>query len=72
MSTTLLYQMFGIRGYQYRKADFFDGRACFTIEQPRERYRCSACGSAQVHAQGHKERFYPYGKTYTQTIGEQD
>ena len=22
--------------------------------------------------QGHKERFYPYGKTYAQTIGEQD
>ena len=22
--------------------------------------------------QGHKERFYPYGKTYAQTISEQD
>jgi hypothetical protein len=22
--------------------------------------------------QGHKELFYPYGKTYVQTIGEQD
>jgi len=22
--------------------------------------------------QGRKERFYPYGKTYAQTIGEQD
>jgi hypothetical protein len=22
--------------------------------------------------EGHKERFYPYGKTYAQTIGEQD
>jgi transposase len=49
--------MFGIRGYEYRKTEFFNGRACFTIEQPRERYRCSACGSAAVHGQGHKERF---------------
>lgn len=57
MSTSLLYHMFGIRGYEYRKAEFFKGRACFTIEQSRERYRCSECGSAAVHAQGHKERF---------------
>jgi transposase len=57
MSTSLLYHMFGIRGYEYRKTDFFKGRACFTIEQPRERYRCSECGSAAVPAQGHKERF---------------
>jgi transposase len=57
MSTSLLYQAFGIRGYEYCKTDFFKGRVCFTIEQPRERYRCSECGSAAVHAQGHKERF---------------
>jgi transposase len=57
MSTSLLYHMFGIRGYEYRKVDFFEGRACFTIEQPRERLRCSECGSAAVHAQGHKDRF---------------
>ena len=57
MSTTLLYQAFGIRGYEYRRTEFFEGRVCFTIEQPRERYRCSMCGSAAVHAQGHKDRF---------------
>jgi len=57
MSTSLLYQAFGIRGYEYRRTDFFEGRVCFTIEQARERYRCAACGSAAVHAQGHKERF---------------
>jgi transposase len=57
MSTSLLYHMFGIRGYEYCKTDFVEGRACFTIEQPRERYRCPECGSAAVHAQGHKDRF---------------
>jgi transposase len=57
MSTSLLYNMFGIRGYEYRKVDFFEGCACFTIEQPRERYRCSECGSPDVRAQGHKDRF---------------
>jgi transposase len=57
MSTSLLYQAFGIRGYEYCRTDYFEGRVCFTIEQPRERFRCSECGSAAVHAQGHKDRF---------------
>ena len=57
MSTSLLYQAFGIRGYEYCRTDYFEGRVSFTIEQPRERYRCSECGSAAVHAQGHKDRF---------------
>ena len=57
MSTSLLYNAFGLRGYQYRRTEFFEGRVCFTVEQPRERYRCPDCGSAAVHGQGHKERF---------------
>jgi transposase len=57
MSTSLLYQAFGIRGYEYCRTDYFEGRVFFTIEQPRERYRCSECGSAAVHGQGHKDRF---------------
>jgi transposase len=57
MSTSLLYNMFGIRGYEYRRVDYVEGTACFTIEQPRERYRCPECGSPAVHAQGHKDRF---------------
>lgn len=56
MSTTLLYTMFGIRGYEYRRTDYQGGAACFTVEQPREKYRCSECGSAAVNAQGYKER----------------
>src|ERR1700724_4499781 len=57
MSTSLLYQAFGVRGYVYRRTDFFEGRVCFILEQPRERYRCPECGSAAVHAQGNKDRF---------------
>jgi len=57
MSTTLLYQMFGLRGYEYRRTEYHRGTACFVIEQPRQKYRCSECGSASVHAQGHKDRF---------------
>jgi transposase len=57
MSTSLLYHAFGIRGYEYGSTDFIEGRVVFSIEQPRQRYRCSECGSAAVHAQGHKDRF---------------
>jgi transposase len=57
MSTSLLYHMFGIRGYEYSKTDYFKGRASFVIEQPRDRLRCPECGSPAVHAQGHKDRF---------------
>ncbi len=57
MSTSLLYHGFGVRGYHLRRTDFVEGRVCFTIDQPRESYRCPACGSAAVHAQGHKDRF---------------
>src|SRR5437868_1968122 len=57
MSTSLLYNMFGIRGYDYRRTDYHDGAACFAVEQPREKYRCPVCGSAAVNAQGHKDRF---------------
>ena len=57
MSTSLLYHSFGIRGYEYRRVDYFEGRACFTIEQPRERLCCPECGSPAVHSQGHQDRF---------------
>src|ERR1700739_2311995 len=57
MSTSLLYHAFGIRGYEYRRTDFFEGRVCFSLEQSRERYRGPECGSAAVYAQGHKDRF---------------
>ena len=50
MSTTLLYNMFGIRGYEYRRTDYYQGTASFVVEQPREKHRCSECGSAAVHA----------------------
>ena len=58
MSTSLLYQAFGVRGYEYHRTDFVGGQVCFTVEQARDRYRCPTCGSPVVHAQGHKERIW--------------
>ena len=58
MSTSLLYQRFGIVGYRYVKQEFAAGMTTFRIEQPRERLRCSHCGSDAVWAQGGVERFF--------------
>ena len=58
MSTSLLYHRFGIVGYRYVRQAFEDGMTTFRIEQPRERLRCSHCGSADVWAQGGVERFF--------------
>lgn len=58
MSTSLLYHGFGLRGYRYVRQTYQEGKVIFHIEQPRERLRCSACGSANVWAQGSVERTF--------------
>jgi transposase len=58
MSTSLLYHGFGIVGYHYVSSSFQEGQVTFRIEQPRERHRCSACGSAEVWDQGGVERTF--------------
>ena len=56
MSATLLYHAFSIRGFDYRCTAHVEGATGFFIELPREKYRCSECGSAAVHSQGSKVR----------------
>lgn len=58
MSTSLLYHAFGLVGYHYRSQSFEGGRVTFRIEQPRERHRCSLCGSDEVWDQGGVERTF--------------
>ncbi len=68
MSTTLLYRRFGVPGYHYASQRFEPGITTFRIEQPRERWRCSHCGSAEVWGQGGSERNFrtlPIGKQPT-------
>ena len=56
MSTSLLYHGFGVRGYRYVKTEYVEGEVSFTIEQPRESYRCAACGSKEVIGRGQNVR----------------
>lgn len=68
MSTSLLYHRFGLVGYHYVRQDFVEDMTFFRIEQPRERLRCSHCGSQDVWAQGGVERTFqtlPIGKQPT-------
>ncbi len=65
MSTSLLYRRFGVPGYRYASQILEPGSTTFRIEQPRERWRCSHCGSAEVWGQGSVERNFrtlPIGK----------
>lgn len=52
MSTSLLYHGLGLRGYRHLRTRFEKGTIVFVIEQPREKYRCSHCGSAHVTSRG--------------------
>jgi transposase len=58
MSTSLLYHAFGIRGYDFVKTEFSEGRVVFTIRQRPHTYRCAACGTRQVAPRGHQERTF--------------
>jgi transposase len=58
MSTSLLYHAFGLVGYRYVRQEFREGQVIFHIKQPRERLRCSDCGSADVWVQGSVHRTF--------------
>lgn len=58
MSTSLLYHRFGIVGYRYVSQHFEAGMTTFRVAQPRDKLRCSHCGSQEVWAQGGVERSF--------------
>jgi len=58
MSTSLLYHRFDIVGYRYVSQNFEAGMTTFRVEQPRDKLRCSDCGSQDVWAQGGVQRSF--------------
>jgi transposase len=58
MSTSLLYHAFGLVGYRYASQRFEEGQVIVRIDKPRERLRCSACGSDDVWSQGTTQRTF--------------
>jgi transposase len=58
MSTSLVYHAFGVRGYRYLKTEYLKGEVVFTIELPRESYRCPVCESEDVIGRGRNPRCF--------------
>jgi len=58
MSTSLLYHAFGLRGYDYVKTDYTEGRVVFTIQQRPHTCRCPQCDSRDVIHHGHETRSF--------------
>ena len=52
MSKTLLYRMWGIRGYEYTRTIYEAAGVCFGIEQEPATLRCACCGSYRVEKSG--------------------
>ena len=65
MSTSLLYQAFGVKGYEYQATRYWSGQVVFEIVRPRDELRCSVCGSTGVIGRGTVSRRWrgvPIGK----------
>lgn len=59
MSTSLLYQAFGIRGgYEYVRTTYWEGEVLISLRQKRESLRCAHCGSAHLHLKTHEHRSF--------------
>lgn len=68
MSTSLLYQAFGVKGYKYRSTVYVRGQVVFEIERLAEDVWCSQCGSRDVVRRGKVIRFFrnlPIGRKHT-------
>lgn len=58
MSTSLLYNAFGIRGYEHMSTSYDEGEVTFHIRQSRHRLRCPKCRSNVVRSQGSVPRTF--------------
>ncbi|HOH31771.1 MAG TPA: ISL3 family transposase, partial [Candidatus Hydrogenedentes bacterium] len=56
MSTTLLYQSFGLKHVNYLKTTHKEGKTFFHVEPKPEIIRCPTCNSTHVYKRGEKER----------------
>lgn len=68
MSTSLLYQAFGVKGYKYRSTQYLRGQIIFEVERLDEDLWCGRCGSREVIRRGKVFRLFrtlPIGQKCT-------
>jgi transposase len=58
MSTSLIYHVYGIRGYQHVKTEYKKGSTYFTIRHNEHSLRCPLCRSRNVIRRGSERRTY--------------
>jgi len=58
MSTSILYHGFGIRGYQYKRSYFAEGKIVFSIEKDPSSLRCPCCKDWHVKRRGSTLRWF--------------
>jgi len=73
MSTSQLYQGFGISGYHYLRTDYKAGDVIFTITRKKFSVRCPVCKSKKIIRHGSLPRWLrriPIGRkaTYIKTV----
>jgi len=71
MSTSLLYHVFGTRGYQYVRTQYIEGQVNFTLRHELKTCRCPACGSDDLVSRGCAERRFrclPIGSRGTSLV----
>jgi transposase len=71
MSTSLLHQAFGVRGYEYVHTQYEGGEVVFTVRQDAKTCRCPACGSRNIRPKGEVQRRFrslPIGSRATSVL----
>lgn len=58
MSTSLLFQAFGVQGFQLKKTEFKNGNVIFHLSQDRHSLRCPECKSSHVVCRGKRDRTF--------------
>lgn len=58
MSTSLIYHVFGIRGYQHVSTKYDGGKTCFTIRHNDHSLRCPVCRNRNIIKRGHVTRLF--------------
>jgi transposase len=71
MSTSLLHQAFGVRGYEYVRTQYEGGEVVFTVRQDAKTCRYPACGSRNIRPKGEVQRRFrslPIGSRATSVL----
>lgn len=68
MSTSILYHLFGIVGYDYVSTNYCEDKVEFKVRHRSSKLCCSQCGSHEVTLRGTKERRFRTGRVVRKNV----